>query len=354
LSTASSSEPGSPLFPLGLTSVGLLAVVIGRALAQALPGSIAGYDGLVSLCLTFGAFCSQFFAVVGATLAIRAALWLALQNQPTLSGRAGWLRKVTSTAGKAALGCGALFVCAVVFVAAQPRVVTFGPVVLSLLSFGMAVLLGISASSALEPRNTRALSLIAAHAATAGLLHTLARLVAYQASTDGSLVQFEVARGLSTCAAIVECLLVAVSSVWLWRNSGSFTRALTSVLVLCAPAVTWNTPESGVRLALVRSIEQLCPHPDPFLPTALRLSLEVVVLALACGAVVNTKGPRMSGLVVCFALLGRSSGDTPLGALLLLLASLALLVLVALETSPVPSASTHAISQPPTTSSVHV
>lgn len=344
------SEQGSTLLPPGLATLGLLAVVVGRAVGQALPGTIAGYDAWVSAVLTLGAFCSQFFAVVGATLAIRGALWVALQRPATRrSATSVWLKPVYLT-GKVALSCCALFVAAVVFVAAQPRMVTFGPIALTLLSFSVAVLLGMSSTLALESRATRALSLVAVHAAVAGLLHTLARLTAYQASGNGDLGQFDFARGLSTAAAGVEWLLLIVCAVWLWRNSEPVTRAVTSALILCAPAVAWNTPEGGVRLAIVRSIEQLCPHPDPFLPLALRLSTEFAVLALACGAIINPKGPRLAGLIVCFALLGRSSGDTPLGALLLLLASLALLILMLLESSPVPSSSNNELSSPATSS----
>lgn len=336
---------------MGLAALGWLAVVLGRGVAQALPGTIAGYDAWVSGSLTFGAFCSQFFAVVGATLAIRGALWFALQGHHPKQ-RSPWWQKSGSVAGKLALGLCALFVAAVVFVAAQPRVVAFGPIALTLLSFSVSVLLGLCAVSALESRPTRALSLIAVNAAIAGLIYTLARLTAYQASNTGSMSQFEFARGLSTAAAAVEWLLLAVSALWLWRNSDSLTRAVASVPILCAPAVAWNTPEGGL-LAFVRSLEQLCPHPDPFLPLALRLSLELVVLALAFGAVITPKGPRLGGLVVCFALLGRSSGDTPLGALLLLLASLALLVLTTLEASPTRVSTPNSeLSQP--VSSVHV
>jgi hypothetical protein len=354
LSTSSSSEQGFPLFPAGLAWLGLLSVLVGRGMAQALPGTIAGYDTWVSMCLTFGAFCSQLLAVVGATLAIRSALWLVLQ--PRHSERKhvpGW-QKSFGVGAKALLGCCALFVSAVVFVAAQPRVIAFGPIALTLLSCCVSLLLGVSASMALESRATRAISLVAVHAALASLVHTLARLTAYQGSLEGSLGQFDFARGLSTGASIAEWLLVAVAGTWLWRNSDALARAVTSVLIVCAPAILWNPPHSGLRLALVRSVEQLCPHPDPFLPVSLRFTVELIIVALAFGAVVNNRGPRLGGLVVCFALLGRSSADTPLGALLLLLASLALLVMIALESSPLLSTSSDQPSQPPATTSVHV
>lgn len=354
MSASSSSEQGFPLFPAGLATLGLLAVGLGRGVSHALPGTIAGYDAWVSMTLTLGAFCAQFFAVVGATLAVRSALWLALQRETPNKTTTRFWQTSAARAGKAALGCCALFVCAVVFVAAQPRVVAFGPVALTLLSLSVAALLGISASLALEARATRALSLIAVHAALACLIHTFARLTAYTASVEGNLVQYDFARVLSTSAQATECLLVVLAGVWLWRNGSTFARAVTSVLVACAPAVAWGTADSGLRLALVRSLEQLCPHPDPFLPTSLRLCVEFVILALACGVALNSKAPRSSGLVVCFALLGRSSGDTPLGALLLLLASLSVLVQIALESTTVPLSPNDELRQPTTTSGVHV
>lgn len=354
MSASSSSEQGFPLFPAGMAAMGLLAVVLGRGLAHALPGTIVGYDAWVSLALTLGAFCAQFFAIVGATLAVRSALWLALQRPAPHNRSPHFWHTSVATAGKAGLGCCALFVCAVVFVAAQPRVVAFGPIALTLLSLSVAALLGVCASLALESRATRALSLIAVHGALACLIHTFARLTAYNASTEGHLLQYDFARVLSTCAQAAECLLLVLASVWLWRNGSTFARAATSVLVACAPAVAWSNADTGLRLALVRSLEQLCPHPDPFLPATLRLCIEFVIVALACGAVLNTKAPRSSRLVVCFTLLGRSSGDTPLGALLLLLASLSLLVQIALESTTVSPSSNDELRQPTTTSGVHV
>ncbi len=312
LGALTTSERETLFVPAGLGLLAVIAVFLGRGLAAALPGAVVGLDAVVNLVLTFGAFTSQLFAIAGATVSLRLALWLST-HRGLHWGVKGWL------------GTTSLFVCLVVFFAAQPRLFIVGPLVLGLLSFASGGLLILSGQLSMRFSETRTISRLATLAGFTTLFHTGARLVALDASSTGDGIQFDVARAVATFGATLDLVFVVGAAVWLWFNTRATTRAWGSVVLACLPALFVGSPASGPRYVAQRTADAMTSHPDPFLPLFVQWGLECGALTLAALCVLERSQARSARLAVAFALLGRTTSDRPLGALLLLLSALCLL-----------------------------
>ena len=139
-------------------------------------------------------------------------------------------------------------------------------------------------------------------------------------------MQFEVARALASLAFLAEVAAVALAAVWVWRRLSPVQRGVGAVLMACVPALLTSQPATGFRLAVKRALEQLSVHPDPLVPLVLPVALHLAVLVLVTLSVCTRTGQACAA-IIGLALLGRSSGDAPLGALLLSLSALILLLL---------------------------
>lgn len=305
--------------PAGLGALGLLATLFGRGLAVAVPGAVSGFDRVINLVITAGAFSSQLFAIAGAIVSLRLALGLA-----THRGLPIWR--------KAALAGASVFVCLVVFFSAQPRLFLVGPLVLTLVSFISCLLLLYAAGrAALEP-HSRALSVLATLAGLTAVFHTAARLVALDASGGGDSLHYELARAVATLASALDLALLVAASLWLWLRVQPHTKAWGVVVLACIPALFVGSPERGPRHLLQRLADALTSHPDPFLPLFAQWGLESFALTLSAVCLTDSRPPRLERLALAFALLGRTTSDRPLGALLLVLS--AFCVLLPMATGP--------------------
>jgi hypothetical protein len=306
------SERDFLFIPAGLGLLGVLAVFFGRGLSAAVPGTVVGLDGLVNWVLTCGAFSSQLFAISGAVVSLRLALWLFTLRNVYVALRV-WV------AGAA------LFVCVVVFLSAQPRLFALGPLLLASLSWVSGGLLFLAGQFATRYSSARFIAPLMSLTALIAAAYTAARWVALNASAAGDAATFNVSRAMSTVASILDLMLLVGAGVWLWLNSKAVTKAWTSVLLVCLPALFLGTPQSGPRYVAQRIADAFTSHPDPFLPSFVTWWLECAALTLAMACVSDGSGRRARRLAVAFALLGRTTSDRPLGALLLLLAALCLL-----------------------------
>jgi hypothetical protein len=320
LSGTHSSERDVLFVPAGLGLLALLAALLGRGLSTALPGAVVGLDSVVNAVLTLGAFTSQLFAIAGAVVSLRLALWLGTHRG-------------LSFALKTTLAAASLFVCLVVFFSAQPRLFIVGPLVLGLVSFGSTGLLLWAARISARDVSARALSVLASLAALTAAFHTAARLVALDASTGGDGLQYEVARGMATVASALDAALVLATGLWLWLRAHSMTKAWSAVVLACIPALFIGSPQSGPRYLLQRIADALTSHPDPYLPLFAQWGLELVALTFSTVCLVDRGPSRLARLALAFALLGRTTSDRPLGALLLILS--ALCILLPLATGPI-------------------
>jgi hypothetical protein len=309
--------------PAGLGALALLAGLLGRGLSNALPGALVGFDAIVNAVLTLGAFASQLFAIAGATVSLRLALWLATHRALPFALKTG-------------LAAASLFVCLVVFFSAQPRLFIVGPLVLALVSFGSAGLLLWAAQMSARDTNSRALAILASFAALTAAFHTAARLIALDASSGGDGIQYDVARALATLASMLDAALIVTASLWLWPRVHATTKAWSAVVLACIPALFIGTPQSGPRYVLQRMADALTSHPDPFLPLFAQWGLELTALTFSAVCLVDRGPSRLARLALAFALLGRTTSDRPLGALLLILS--ALCILLPLATGPMSEA----------------
>lgn len=299
--------------PVGLGALALLATLLGRGLAVAVPGAISGFDRLVNAIITAGAFCSQLFAIAGAIVSLRLAL--GLTTHPALP----FWRKATFAGSS-------VFVCLVVFFSAQPRLFLVGPLVLTLVSFiGCGLLLYAAGRAALDS-STRALSVLATLAGLTAAVHTAARLVALDASSGGDGLQYDIARAIATVASALDLALVVASGLWLWLRVQPHTKAWSVVALACIPALFIGSPERGPRYLLQRMADALTSHPDPFLPLFAQWGLESFALTLSAACLADSRPPRLERLALAFALLGRTTSDRPLGALLLILSAFCILL----------------------------
>ncbi len=315
---ADSAEPGpidrDVLFvPAGLGLLALLASLFGRGLTSALPGALSGYDAVVNAVLTGGAFVSQVFALAGATVSLRPAPWLGTHRGLPFALKTG-------------VAAASLFVCLVVFFSAQPRLFIVGPVVLGLVSYASSGLLLWAAQLSNRDDQTRAAFVIASVAALTAAFHTTARLIALDASSGGDGIQYDVARGIATLASALDVTLLSTAGVWLWRRVHTSTKAWASVVLVCIPALSVGDAQSGPRYLLQRMADALTSHPDPFLPIFAQWGLELGALTLSLVCLVDRRPPRLARLALAFGLLGRTTSDRPLGALLLVLSALCILL----------------------------
>lgn len=308
-----SSERDVLFLPAGLGALALLAALLGRGLSIALPGAVVGFDTAVNTVLTLGAFTSQLFAIAGAVVSMRLALWLATHRGLPFSL-------------KTSLAAASLFVCLVVFFSAQPRLFIVGPLVLGLCSFGSAGLLLWSALVGAIERGARAVSIIGWLAALTAVFHTAARLLALVASNGGDGLQYDVARALATLGSCLDAALLSMAGLWLWPRVHAATKAWSAVALACIPAMFIGTPHSGPRYLLQRMADALTSHPDPFLPLFVQWGLELTALTLSVVCLTDRGPSRLTRLTLAFALLGRTTSDRPLGALLLVLSALCILL----------------------------
>lgn len=298
--------------PRGLAALALVAVVLGRGLAPALPGSLVGFDGIVNWVLTCGAFASQLFAIAGSVVSLRLTLWLSGHQSLSVALRS-WL------------GLTCLLICAVVFFSAQPRLFAVGPIVLALLGFTSSSVLAWSSRLTLRESNTNVVSALLTLASLTALALTLARSLGFAASAAGDALQFELARAIATLGSLLDLALVVGCGWWLWRHIRLTTKAWTSVVLVCLPASFVGAPDAGPRFLAQRFVDALTSHPDPFVPLFLQWGLELTALVLSGVCLVDRGLPRSARLAMLFALLGRTTADRPLGALLLVLSALCVL-----------------------------
>lgn len=314
-----------------------LAVLIGRGLSQALPGSITGLGEVIDRVSLAGAVLTQLGAALLSALALRSATLLLF----TRPGHAA-LRFVSATA--------TIVIVLMTLLAALLSHNQLAPHWSMLSAVVVAGTLSWSGASSLKSLEARAVGLIAMLAAIAATVHTLARIQALIAAQRASTMAFGVARGMATAGFVLELLCVAGACGWLLFPRNTWLRASAGVLLALAPAVALGASKDGsFALVTERLLAQLSAHPDPLVPELLRHTLELWGLAAVALCVVARVRSAELMFVLGLCLLGRASADIPLGALFLLNAALAL----QLHTAPAPERSQGGVEEGPDTAEGH-
>jgi hypothetical protein len=299
---------------------GVLAALISRGVAPALPGVWVGVDHVIMGFKLGGALVSQLFAVASAAVIIGLVLGTVKSAQPA------YLRAF-------AAGTGVLCILAVM-IASAVRLPHASRLVLAA-STGALALMGAIISARFY--TSRAPALVIGAVAVAGLVRVGTILVAGGASA-GALVT--VARVTATVSWLLEVLAVGVAVVWLatqprlhrgnLKRPGTLRWLLIGLVVvatlgLVVVLVMGSAPDaSGSPLLLARAIEQLLPNPRPYSPPWIREAVELFRWLLVAAVLAVSPRGRMMTASVALALVATGSLEVPLCAASLVIAVLAL------------------------------
>lgn len=282
----------------------LVATVLGRGLAPALPGSTAGIGPLIVGVEQVGAFASQFMAVMGVATCVRLLL-------ATIECRSYLFRPVAIVTCAAALP---------IIISASSRHLA-PPWLVALMALSAALAL-VASLPVLRAEHSRAAGLVLLTVTSGSIVSAAGRIIAIYASHHVHASLFSLARGIATAGLLLDTISVVLVAFWLgrrWRYGGGLVVALWGAAAL----TVWSgmQPDGAASLVVERALTALTAHPDPFIGSGFRYFVELC--AILFGAVTLWfQAPTAMGAALCFALLARVSGDVPLCALMLILAAL--------------------------------
>lgn len=301
-------------------ALALVAVIVGRGLGQALPGSLTGIDRVISVVETAAAVVTQLCAALLTAGAMRTLLVVLFTQRTQLS------LKVLSAATTSLVAVSALFAA---LLAQNQLAVTWSAasamaVATTLVLSAGALFRRKAASGSLEA-GLRGAGLVASGVAVASLAHTLSRVLALFFAERASLPGFAVARGFATLGFALELAALVVTWIWLLRPETQRVRTLSAVAAVVALGLAiWSRADHGWGFVLQRALDHLSAHPDPWVPEALRHALELFALSTVVGCLLSRRRPVVLLMALGLCVLGRSSADVPLGAVFLINAALAL------------------------------
>lgn len=295
-----------------LVTIGLLAAVVSRGIAPALPGSKAGLGRVIEVSDRAAALLTQLFAFAGTMLAIRLALW-------TLRDRAlGIVYRLLAVPATA---------CVVTLVLASATHQLDTPIALVLATTSALIALAATVPALASPR-TRAAGIVLLLSASAAFLREAAVLMALRASDQAHVSLFAHSRSVATVAFGLDIGAVIVAVLWIAGRRRLLGFLLWGVLLLAAAVVAWGASlgsQYDARLWQVlaaRALAEMTPSPDPFVVPIVRNTVETLVVLVAVAALVLPLRSSIVQSAVAAALLARASTDVPALALLMTLAAL--------------------------------
>ena len=299
-----------------LAAVGVLAMVLGRALAPALAGSGVGMSGLIHGVGLAGAVASQIFALVAMMVAILAVLAASRSRLP-LAVRVG------------ALTLGGFAILPTVWALHQPV-----PDLSAALVGGSAALLALAATpSALRSPFARGPAIVVGLVALGGLVRLGAVALAIQAAVPGWSRLAPVANVAATAAFLSDTLALAVAVGWIAarsrRLSSPSSMVLLALALLCTRQALAGRADDlrPLDVMLWRAAARLTSRPDPALPIAFQVFVAFLGPIVAASALLarSTSGPLAPvGAAVALALCARGSVEMPPCALMLMVAAVGL------------------------------
>jgi hypothetical protein len=312
-----SAEPPAPAreaewSPRPLVWIALVATLLGRVLAPALPGSHSGIARWIVISERAAAFATQLLVLLGTLIGMRlVVVTLRLRTLPL------WYRLLATAAGAAvlvlAIGAAALPL--------QPDVALVLGVSSAATAIGAAVI-------AARPVAYRAAGLIVGLQGLAALVQLGARLIALRASEQALTNWYQAARGVATLAFLLDVACLGIALAWLSRARPLRATKLIAPLCLIAALLSWAALAGTYfgapvwQVIAARGLAELTRAPMPFVLPALRYLVEVLALLVAAAIAASRSGSRTLQTSLALALLSRASSDIPALGLLLLLAAL--------------------------------
>ncbi len=290
----------------------LVAMVVARGLAPALPGSAAGIAGWIRASESISMLLSQLLVVSGALVVFR------LLIRTLRQGELGVAYRLLAVP----LGAGAL---TIIMAASQTPE-------RPIMALALAVVTSFIAIAATFPTlgtpRTRAAGFVIGIVGTASFVHVLARVLAIRASEQALASLFTMAQSVSTLSFVLDVASIALVAVWLGSRSRSKASVVGIALVIVSVVIAWGAVRGSNESAPLwqvlasRSLLGMTRHPTPLVVASLRYSVEVLALLTAAVAIVIPRRNPPVQALMALALLARTSTDIPLCALCLLIAAL--------------------------------
>jgi len=295
-----------------LTRAALLATIVGRGIAPAIPGLAVGIAPFITLSGRVAAFLSQLVAAGGVAAAIRLA--------------AGALRLPKLDLGYRLIALpGSAIVIALVMAAwARP----LAPELCRMMAFAAIAASLSGALASLRASETRASGFVLGAAGLSGLAHLLARELMSRTAERLDVRAAHWVIAVSTLATLLDVVTLGLSLTYLGR--GKLRRiALISALVLLPAlalgiyAAHGSAPgASALRVLAERALAQLSRAPTAALPGVLRFTVTAALLFAAAACVARPAERSRTGVVLSMSLLSLGATDMPLPALWLVVAAL--------------------------------
>jgi hypothetical protein len=295
-----------------LTRAALLATLVGRGLAPAIPGLAVGIAQFIVFSGRVSAFISQLVAAGGVAAAVRLAASALRSPRLDLGYRL------------VALPASAIVIALVMAAWARP----LEPEMCRMMALSAIAASLAGALATVRASETRASGLVLGSAGLSGLCHLLARELVSRAaeSLDGASQGWAVA--VATLATLFDLIALGLTVIYVaqgQRRKIAITAALVLVpaLALGAFAAHGSAPGAGVFCVLAeRTLSQLSRAPAAALPIALRFAITTALL-VATGLCVFKPGQRgKASVVLSLSLLSLGAPDMPLPALWLVVATL--------------------------------
>lgn len=323
-----------------LAALGVAALLLGRFLGPALPGTLVGMAGAVRAVEILGGALSQLFAI-GAIVGLVIVLVTAITtNIPP------WVRLLAIVVA----GCSALIVVggasssdrmAVTWLLIPVVVSKTSALLAAAAAGGFAIVAALASRAARIARMPAAILGIVGAAAVAKALTGIVLLQGSGPVVPASLVTF--GRATTTIAALLVALANILALVYIGRSAPAesasegpanraslwspITIAVILLALLCArQAAAGNAADAGtLSVVLKRASDRFLIHPEPFLRTPIRLFLGFLTPLTAVG-LLFARRVRTLTAALCLVLVAADVTDAPLGSITLVLASLGVLL----------------------------
>jgi hypothetical protein len=295
-----------------LTRAALLATIVGRGIAPAIPGLAVGIAPFITLSGRVAAFLSQLVAAGGVAAAIR------------LAGGALRLPKLDLGYRLVALPGSAIVIALVMAAWARP----LAPELCRMMAFAAISASLSGALASLRASETRASGMVLGAAGLSGLLHLLARELMSRATERLDPTSAHWVLAASAAATLLDLVTLALSLAYLGR--GKPRKIAIAAALILAPALALGmfaahgrTPGASVlRVLAERALGQLSRTPSALVPGALSFTFTAALLLAAGACVARPRERSRASVVLAMCLLSLGATDMPLPALWLVVAAL--------------------------------
>ena len=293
-----------------LTRAALLATIVGRGVAPAIPGLAVGIAQFIALSGKVSAFLSQLVAAGGVAAAVR------LGANALKSPRLDLGYRLVALPGSA------IVVALVMAAWARP----LEPEMCRTMALAAIAASLAGALASLRMTETRASGLVLGSAGLSGLGHLLARELVSRAAERLDSTSLHWAVAVATLATFLDLVALALTLLYLGQGDRKKTAlfaasVLVPALALGLFAAHGSAPGVGIaRVLAERTLAQLSRAPAAALPVALRFSITAAVLGAAGLCVLKPAGK--ASVVLSLSLLSLGAPDMPLPALWLVVATL--------------------------------